>query len=334
MITVRKQILHYCCLILIMFMSITITYGYLWHHYFYGPLTRPRAKNIDIIVPKNISFNHIVHILHDNNIISNPIAFNAITRFKKLSTSIKAGEYKFSSHDNPETVLNKLIRGETVQYYITIPEGLTSRTIVERLRQTPVMSGSIIEIPADGTLLPETYAYSRGHERQQLIQRMQTAMKSTIQQLWSLRYDNLPFKTQHQALTLASIVEKETALAHERSLVAAVFINRLHRGMPLQADPTVIYAIEMIQGQTLTRSLSRDDLKLQHPYNTYVINGLPPGPICNPGRAALRAVLQPAKTNNLYFVADGTGGHVFSDTLEEHQHHHQVWRRLRNTMKE
>ena len=308
--------------------SVFITYGYLWHHSFVQP--SHNTQPIRVIIAKNTSLKHVVQILAIHNVVTNPVAFAAIVRLKKLSQHIKAGEYEFPAYSSAEMVLDMMVSGKTVQHYITFAEGLASRAIVETLRAEPAMTGEITTIPDEGTVLPETYAYALGDDRQKIINRMQAAMNKTVQELWATRQENLPLVSPQQAIILASIVEKETSLAHERPLVAAVFINRLRKGMPLQADPTVIYALEIKHSNFLSRSLTRDDLKFNHPYNTYMIAGLTPGPICNPGRAALQAVLHPANNNNLYFVADGTGGHVFSETLQQHQHNHQQWRKIRD----
>jgi UPF0755 protein len=187
----------------------------------------------------------------------------------------------------------------------------------------------VAEIPAEGTLLPETYSYQRGDSCNDLIGRMKAAMQHAIDELWPARTPGLPFADAQEAVILASIVEKETGLAAERPLVASVFVNRLVDGMPLQSDPTVIYAITQGRGK-LDRQLLRSDWQIESPYNTYVARGLPPGPIANPGRAAIAAVLDPAKTDYLYFVANGTGGHAFAVTLDEHNRNVEAWRRIRD----
>lgn len=329
--SVRRRVLSFIILFITSVCSVCLTYGYLWYQSFVQP--SHNTVPICIVVPKNISLNQVAQILAINKVIANPVAFTAIVRFKKLSQHIKAGEYKFPEYSSAESVLTMMINGKTVQHYITFAEGLTSRAVVDSLHSAQYMTGEITIIPAEGSLLPETYAYALGDHRQTILKRMQAAMNKAVQQLWATRQENLPFASLQQAVILASIVEKETALAHERPLVAAVFINRLRQGMPLQADPTVIYALEVQRGGPLSRSLTRDDLKFSHPYNTYIVSGLTPGPICNPGQAALQAVLHPANNNNLYFVADGTGGHVFSETLQQHQQHHQYWRKIRNGKK-
>jgi UPF0755 protein len=205
-----------------------------------------------------------------------------------------------------------------VQHAFTIAEGLTSDQIVQRLLENEVLSGNIRDIPREGTLLPETYRFTFGTTREQLIQRMRQSQQRALQEIWDRRSSDLPIKTPEQLVTLASIIEKETAKAEERTRVAAVFVNRLRQKMKLQSDPTIIYGLVGGKG-SLGRPIMRSEIEQPTPYNTYVIDGLPPGPIANPGRASLEAAANPARTKELYFVADGTGGHAFADNYEQHQ---------------
>jgi peptidoglycan lytic transglycosylase G len=205
-----------------------------------------------------------------------------------------------------------------VQHSFTVAEGLTSEQIVARLLETTALAGQIKEIPREGTLMPETYKFTRGMERAQIIQRMQQAHKRALQEAWSHRSPDLPLTTPEQLVTLASIVEKETGKADERTRVAAVFVNRLKTKMRLQSDPTIIYGLTGGKG-VLGRPIQKNEIDQATPYNTYVIDGLPPGPIANPGKASLEATATPARTKELYFVADGTGGHTFSENYAEHQ---------------
>jgi UPF0755 protein len=205
-----------------------------------------------------------------------------------------------------------------VQHSVTIPEGLTSEQIVARLSDNDIFAGSVREIPREGTLLPETYKFPRGTSRDQVIQRMQQAQKRVLAEIWERRSPDIPVKTPEQLVTLASIVEKETGKPDERSRVAAVFVNRLKQKIKLQSDPTIIYGLVGGKG-TLGRPIKRSEIVQPSPYNTYVIEGLPPGPISNPGRASLEATANPARTRDLYFVADGSGGHAFTETYGEHQ---------------
>jgi UPF0755 protein len=214
-------------------------------------------------------------------------------------------------------VIATIVEGKVVQHAVTIPEGLTSEQIVSRLSDNDIFTGSVTEIPREGTLLPETYKFPRGTSREQVIQRMQQAQKRILAEIWERRSPDLPFRTPEQLVTLASIVEKETGKPDERSRVAAVFLNRLKQKIKLQSDPTIIYGLVGGKG-TLGRPIKRSEITQPSPYNTYVIDGLPPGPISNPGRASLEATASPARTRDLYFVADGTGGHAFTETYDQH----------------
>jgi UPF0755 protein len=229
---------------------------------------------------------------------------------------------------SPREVVAILQSGETIVRRLTVPEGLTSARVLELVDGAEGLQGHVGRMPEEGRLLPETYHFSYGDDRADLVARMEEAMEIALARLWLERSDDLPFATPEDALTLASIVERETAVERERRRVAAVFINRLRRGMRLQSDPTVVYALTEGEG-VLGRRLVRDDLRIDHPYNTYVNTGLPPGPIANPGRASIAAVLNPAETRELYFVADGSGGHAFATTLDEHNRNVARWRRLR-----
>jgi peptidoglycan lytic transglycosylase G len=205
-----------------------------------------------------------------------------------------------------------------VQHAFTIAEGLTSDQIVQRLTENEVLSGNIRDIPREGTLLPETYRFTFGTTREQMIQRMRQAQQRAVQEIWDRRSADLPIRTAEQLVTLASIIEKETGKPEERTRVAAVFINRLRQKMKLQSDPTIIYGLVGGKG-SLGRPIQRNEIDQPTPYNTYIIDGLPPGPIANPGRASLEAAANPARTKELFFVADGTGNHAFADNYEQHQ---------------
>ncbi|MBV8511189.1 MAG: endolytic transglycosylase MltG [Xanthobacteraceae bacterium] len=237
---------------------------------------------------------------------------------KARGNDVKAGEYQFAKHASVEDVINTLSEGKVVQHAITIPEGLTSEQIVQRLLDMDFLAGNIKSIPPEGSLLPETYRFPRSTPREQVLQRMQREQRDIVQKTWAARAPDLPLKSPAELVTLASIVEKETGRPEERSRVASVFVNRLKQRMRLQSDPTIIYGLVGGKG-SLGRPISRSDITQPTPYNTYTIDGLPPGPIANPGRASLEAAANPARTKDLYFVADGTGGHAFSETLDAHQ---------------
>jgi len=280
-----------------------------------------------ILVPRGSSAREIAKILDETEVLIHPLLFRLTSRLM-AKDRLKAGEYAIKEGLNVLDITLLLREGKTVVRTLTIPEGLTSHDIVSLIQSSPALSGSIKDIPPEGSLWPETYRYSHGDSREGILARMRSDADTALAELWNRRYADLPFKTVAEALILASIVEKETGKKpEERPLVAGVFINRLRLRMPLQSDPTVIYALTGGAG-SLGRSLTRADWMTPSPYNTYVNTGLPPSPICNPGRAAVEAVLHPNSSGFLYFVADGTGGHVFSSTLADHNKNVAAWRRL------
>jgi len=278
-----------------------------------GPLENEKVVNI----PPRLGIRDIAELLVKEGVIDHPFTFVVSALLAKTRDELKFGEYQFPKQASLHDVINTIVDGKVVQHQITIPEGLTSGQIVQRLLETEILAGNIKEIPREGSMLPESYRYTRGTPRDQVIQRMQQAQTRIVQEVWDRRMPDLPLKSLQQLVTLASIVEKETGRADERTRVAAVFVNRLKQRMKLQSDPTIIYGLVGGKG-TLGRPILRSEIEQPTPYNTYVIDGLPPGPIANPGRAALEAVANPARTKELYFVADGTGGHAFSETLEQH----------------
>jgi UPF0755 protein len=279
-----------------------------------GPLGEDKVVNI----PRGLGTYDISALLEREGVIDQPWVFIGGVWVLKARGGLKYGEYQFSKHASLADVVDTVIDGRVVQHAITVAEGLTSEQIVAHLLENDVLEGQIKDIPREGTLLPETYRFTRGMTREQIIQRMQRDEKRILDEVWEHRTADLPLKTPEQLVTLASIVEKETGKAEERSRVASVFINRLKNKMRLQSDPTIIYGIVGGKG-SLGRSIMKSEIEQRTAYNTYVIDGLPPGPIGNPGRASLEAVANPARTKDLYFVADGTGGHVFSETYEQHQ---------------
>jgi UPF0755 protein len=236
----------------------------------------------------------------------------------KAREDLKYGEYKFGKQITLRDTIEVIREGKVIQHAFTIPEGLTSEQIVTRLAEVEFLAGNIREIPKEGTLLPETYNFPRGTTREQVIQRMQQAHQRALQEIWERRSSEVPVKSAESLVTLASIVEKETGRPDERSRVAAVFVNRMRQKMKLQSDPTIIYGLVGGKG-TLGRPIMRSEIDQPTPYNTYVIEGLPPGPIANPGRASLEAAANPARTKELFFVADGSGGHAFAENLQQHQ---------------
>jgi len=279
-----------------------------------GPLPEDKVVNI----PRGLGIRDIADLLQREGVINQPYVFMGGVIVLKARGELKYGEYQFSKQSSVADVVETITEGKVVQHAFTVPEGLTSEQIVARLLENEVLTGQIKEIPREGTLLPETYRFTRGMTREQIIQRMQQAHRRVLQEVWERRIQDLPVKTPEQLVTLASIVEKETGKPDERTRVAAVFVNRLKTRMRLQSDPTIIYGLTGGKG-SLGRPILRSEIEQATPYNTYVVDGLPPGPIANPGRASLEAAANPARTKELYFVADGTGGHVFSDNYAEHQ---------------
>ena len=278
-----------------------------------GPLQEEKT----ILIPSGSSTFYIAKQLSKNNIIEFPQLFTIIIKITKSGKSLKAGEYSFSPAISPMNVLHKIKTGDVKVRKITIPEGLYTSQILELINKAPAQEGELPENIAEGELLPETYEYHYGEKRANMILRMKKAMTRTIDELWETRQADLPINNKQEALALASLIEKETAVPQERKRVAAVFINRLKKGMRLQTDPSVIYAVT--KGKyILERPLSHKDLNMESPYNTYRNRGLPPTPIANPGRASIEAALNPLDTNEIYFVASGNGGHAFSENLEQH----------------
>ena len=286
----------------------------------YAQFTRPGQQAFDqtVVLTKGQGLKEI----------ANQLVFRVGVRFRRWSRDLQAGEFRFPAGTSMRDAVAILRKGITVVRHVTIPEGLSTIRVVKILRRTEGLRGDILQIPREGTLMPDTYHFSHGDERAAVLHRMVEAMSATTAKLWAAREQGLPLATIQDAVILASIVEKETSLREERARVAGVFINRLRRGMRLQSDPSVVYGLTHGAGP-LGRPLRRADLKQDTPYNTYRLAGLPPTPISNPGRAALHAVLHPAAGKDLYFVADGTGGHAFAATFAEHKRNVKRWRRIK-----
>lgn len=296
----------------------------LWAYMAPGPAAR-QGGSTTVILRHGAHLPEIAAALEGEGVVRSGSLFMAFAQFTGAARRLKAGEYAVPSGASLKTVLSMIREGRIVRHFVTIPEGLTSEQAVAILTANTVLTGSA-PVPPEGSILPETYEVERGDDRAAVLQRMMAAQRKLIAQLWPHRQPGLPFKTPEQAITLASIVEKETALPDERPRVAAVFINRLEKGVPLASDPTIIYGLT--RGEPLGHGIRQSELASDTPYNTYHFTGLPPTPICNPGRASIAAVLDPAKTNDLYFVANGTGGHAFASTLEEHQKNVTRWRQI------
>jgi len=285
----------------------------------------PLAQEVDILLPRGVGMAGIAARLEEAGVIDDALRLRLATRLSGRDRRLQAGEYRFVPGVTPDEALAMIEAGRQVLHRLTVPEGRTVREAWALLEAEERLTGDLPDLPPEGGILPETYFFQRGEERRAVAERMVAAMRKAQEEIWAARADDLPFETLEEAVTLASIIEKETALPEEYRTVASVYVNRLRRGMPLQADPTVIYALTKGLSD-LGRPLTRADLRLDDDYNTYQRAGLPPGPIALPGRAALEAAVNPADTDYLYFVADGGGGHAFGRTLQEHNANVRKWR--------
>ncbi len=290
----------------------------------------PLEANTNFIVRNGAGITEIAFNLERNNIISDGRVFRYLTATHlNDGESLKAGEYEIKAHASMNEIMELLKSGKSILYSISFPEGLSVRQMFNRMNEDQVLEGDLPAVlPAEGSLRPDTYKFSRGTKRAEIIEQMAAAQQKLVDQIWDKRDPSLPFKSKDEMIVLASIVEKETGVPDERAHVASVFLNRLGKGMRLQSDPTIIYGLFGGDGKPADRPIYQSDLKKETPFNTYVIKGLPPTPIANPGRDALEAVANPWKTQDLYFVADGTGGHVFAATLEDHNANVRRWRKL------
>jgi UPF0755 protein len=280
-----------------------------------GPLMEDKV----VVIPAKSGMMDIADLLNKEGVIDeHRLVFAGGVFALGARNGLKAGEYLFQKHASVRDVVETIVQGKTVQHQITIPEGLTSEQIVARILENEVLAGNVKDVPREGSLLPDSYHFNRGFAREQLIARMRQAQDRLVREVWERRNPDLPLKTPEQLIILASIIEKETGKPEERTRVAAVFVNRLKQKMKLQSDPTIVYGLVFGKG-SLGRPISKADIQSQTPYNTYVIEGLPPGPISNPGRASIEAAANPARTKEVFFVADGSGGHAFAETYDQHQ---------------
>ena len=280
-----------------------------------GPLAEDKVINI----PRGFGVRDIADLLVREGVIDQPLVFiGGVWAVKLRGREIKSGEYQFPKQASLDDTISIMTDGKVIQHQIAVPEGLTSEQILQKLLEADVLTGNVREVPREGSLLPDSYKETRGTPREQVIKRMQDAQRRLVQEIWDHRVPGLPLKSPEELVVLASIVEKETGRNEERTRVAAVFVNRLKLRMKLQSDPTIIYGLAGGRG-TLGHPITESEKRQPTPYNTYVIDGLPPGPICNPGRAALEAAANPARTKDLYFVADGAGGHIFAENYDLHQ---------------
>ncbi len=279
-----------------------------------GPLTEPKV----IMFERGHGFQSMVDEIEKQGVIDNKQLFMLAAIATGRAREFKAGEYKFTEKMTPHAIITMISTGKVLQHKFTVPEGLNVREITKLLQAEPAMEGDVQAGIPEGSLLPETYQFAYGFKRAEMIALMQKAMRTTLDAAWAKRQQNLPYDTPDKALVMASIIEKETGLPKERPHVASVFINRLRKGIKLQTDPTVAYGVEQALGGPMGRPLTTVDLQTATPYNTYMIDGLPQGPICNPGKASLEAAINPVDSDDLYFVATGSGGHNFAATLEQH----------------
>jgi UPF0755 protein len=286
----------------------------------------PTSRTLTFQVPPGASLSSTARDLEKAGAIESASRFRLLARVFGSGDPIKAGEYRIPPRSSPSDILKMLQGGRTLQRMLVVPEGWPSVLVQDALGKAQGLTGPA-PLPAEGSVLPDSYAFQRGDTRQSVVHRMEKAMQTYLANAWAKRKPGIAVKTPEEAIILASIVEKETGKPSERRLVAAVYSNRLKRGMPLQADPTVIYPVT--KGRPLGRRILRSELDRKNGYNTYASAGLPIGPIANPGRASIDAVLDPEQSQALYFVADGTGGHVFANTLDEHNRNVAKWREYR-----
>lgn len=285
----------------------------------------PTQTDRTVVLRRGAGLSEIAATLDREHVIGSAAVFELWARLSGKAGRLRAGEYEFPAGSSIGSVLGRIARGQVVNHFLTIPEGWTSEMALEALARSPVLVGAA-PVPPEGAILPQTYQVTRGEDRAAVLTRMMDARDRLLQRLWPRRARDLPFSTLQEAVTLASIVEKETGVPSERPRVAAVYVNRLRQGIPLQADPTLIYGIS--RGRPLGRGIRQSELQANTPWNTYLRPGLPPGPIANPGEASLAAVLNPPRTSELFFVANGTGGHSFAATLEEHNRNVARWREI------
>tara|TARA_R110002020_G_scaffold189446_10_gene388528 strand:+ start:2578 stop:3774 length:1197 start_codon:yes stop_codon:yes gene_type:complete len=332
----RNQVVVFLNFVLSLIIFIAIVgIGVFWYGKteFEGP--GPLDQTTDFMVRDGAALKQIAAGLERQGIVANQRIFSLGAQGILGDDTLKAGEYEIKAHASMRDIVELMQSGKSILHSFTVPEGQTVQQVFDRLRTAEMLVGDLPEeMPAEGALLPETYKFSRGTTRAEIIAQMLNGQTRALEQVWARRAPDLPLASPEELVILASIVEKETARADERPRVAGVFINRLNRGMRLQSDPTIIYGLFGGAGKPSDRPIYKSDVEKPTPYNTYVINGLPPTPIANPGREAMEAVANPSRTKDLYFVADGTGGHAFAETLDEHNSNVARWRRLEAEQKQ
>lgn len=289
----------------------------------------PTKEDTIVNIPSGSSLGAISERLVRQGLVGNALIFKTGVRAFGNDQKMRAGEYRVARGASMEDIMNEIVSGQAVEYSVTIPEGLSVIQAWRRIEQSPHLVGEMPEtMPAEGMLAADTKTFPKGTERSVIVERLIEIQKDRIAKIWANRVDGLPLNDVNEFVTLASIVEKETGVGAERPLVASVFINRLRKGMKIQSDPTIIYGIFGGEGKPSDRPIYKSDIKKPTPYNTYTIKRLPPGPIAIPGKAALEAVANPAETEDIFFVADGTGGHAFAKTLDEHNANVRRWREI------
>jgi len=314
------------------FLAGIIVASYAFINYQYEAKPKGAAKEVVFEVPRGSGLSSIAARLEEDGLIKSGFLFKLVTKLRGNERNFKAGEFLLTYPASMRQVYDTLSEGKAILYPFTAPEGLTTAQILRSMSRIETLVDDSPQIPAEGTLLPETYMTPRGMKKSTLIKQMQNAQTDILDKLWENREADLPITTKAEAIILASVVEKETGISSERDVVAGVFINRLRRGMRLQSDPTIIYGISkgepLLNSKGKQRGIRRSEIDKKTDWNTYQIDGLPKTPICNPGKDAIAAVLNPAKMDYLFFVADGTGGHVFAKTVREHNNNVIKWRKI------
>lgn len=315
-----KKLLFLC-----VFISVTTAFLYIYLNYIFNS-TISVSSEVIFQIEKGDSLNKIAHNLKENNLIREKWKFILYSKINRLYPQVKAGEYLINDDVSIKSLADLLSSGKVFHRKLTIPEGVTSFEAMRIINENEFLTGDFVEF-SEGEILPETYTFSKGSSRKSIVDKAKEALNNTLEKAWNQKIENLPIKSKRELLILASIIEKETGLPEERAQVASVFINRLKLGMLLQTDPTVIYAVTLGK-EELNRPIYKKDLEIDSPYNTYKYAGLPPTPICNPGKDAIWAASHPDNTPYLYFVASGTGGHNFAKSLSEHNKNVRTWRKI------
>ncbi len=317
--------------ILLLVLAVLAGAGFAWISFGPGPPPPEGGAETTVVLKRGSGLPQISETLAEARVIRLPFTFALLAKATGGGQHLRAGEYSIPARASAFDILSMIRAGRIVRHLVTIPEGMTSVQVADLLNANPVLTGHV-RPPPEGSVMPQTYDVERGQDRNDVLAMMTDAQSKLVATLWAERKPGLPYRNAEQALTLASIVEKETALPAERPHVAAVYLNRLRKGVRLEADPTIIYGLT--QGRPLGRSLTHAEVIEPTPYNTYVVTGLPPTPIANPGRAAIEAALNPSDSDDLFFVADGTGGHVFAQTFEQHQKNVVRWRSIARSLKD